>query len=186
MRASSCLGPKGLVTLPFAPCSNLARPESWPLTIEAFGGAAQVSRDGVAGGGVCAEVGAGFDGVLRARADAGGMIGLLVDLTGFATLARFSGLAFRRLTADLAILRASFATFFACFKALRASLNFVFARRACLRADSSCFSASAARTTNTRGSGPILPFVFLLVFIVLVLGSERGRQTPFTAATISL
>src|ERR1035438_10319241 len=81
-------------------------------------------------------------------------------------LVGFPAFAFRAFAAAFACLRASLAVFLACFRALRACLNWAFARRARLRAASSSLSAAAA---TARKSTFALPLGFLVVFIVMFL-----------------
>ena len=75
------------------------------------------------------------------------------------------------LLTSLASLRMRLASFLACLKALRASLNLALANRANLRAVSACFSACAARVARAAALSFVLRRVALevLLFIVLLL-----------------
>lgn len=70
-------------------------------------------------------------------------------------------------SAAFANFRACFATFLACLSALRACLNLALADLACLRAVSTCFSASTARACKRRDSSDVCLFV-LVRFIAFI------------------
>ena len=93
--------------------------------------------------------------------------------TGLAALAfvfraGFLKLALTSMAAALAALRARLASFLASFKALRASLNFPFARRAVFRADSTIFSAFSALACKSLMAAfrwaVLIGFVFMASF----------------------